>query len=131
LASVAYLLVAIGGALGAVSRYIVAGLVHRVAPPFFPWGTFVVNVTGCFAFGLIAGLADVRGAIGPATRAFVLVGILGGYTTFSSLTFETFELFQAGQAPQAIGNSVGQLVAGLVAFWMAWTLTRLAVGIRP
>jgi fluoride exporter len=128
---VSYLLVALGGALGATARFIVAGLVHRVASPFFPWGTFAINVTGCFVFGLIAGIADARGAIGPATRAFVLVGILGGYTTFSSFAFETFELLRAGQVPAAIGNTVGQVVLGLTAFWVGWVLTRTMLGVRP
>jgi fluoride exporter len=128
---VSYLLVALGGALGATARFIVAGLVHRVASPFFPWGTFAINVTGCFVFGLIAGIADARGAIGPATRAFVLVGILGGYTTFSSFAFETFELLRAGQVPAAIGNTVGQVVLGLAAFWVGWVLTRTMLGVRP
>jgi fluoride exporter len=128
---VSYLLVALGGALGATARFIVAGLVHRVASPFFPWGTFAINVTGCFVFGLVAGIADARGAIGPATRAFVLVGILGGYTTFSSFAFETFELLRAGQVPAAIGNTVGQVVLGLAAFWVGWVLTRTMLGVRP
>ncbi len=125
-----YLLVAAGGALGATARYVIADLVHRVASPFFPWGTFIVNVTGCFAFGLVAGVADARGAIGPSTRAFVLVGILGGYTTFSSFTFETMELLRAGQVPAAVANGVGQVTAGMLAFWAAWTLAHAVVGGR-
>jgi CrcB protein len=81
---VSYLLVAAGGALGATARFLLTDLVHRVTSPFFPWGTFIVNVSGCFVFGLVAGLGDARGVVTPNVRAFVLVGILGGYTTFSS-----------------------------------------------
>jgi fluoride exporter len=127
---VTYLLVAAGGALGATARYLVADLVHRVASPFFPWGTFVVNVTGCFAFGLVAGLADARGTLGPSTRAFVLVGIFGGYTTFSSFTFETMELLRAGEAPLALANGVGQVALGLVTFWAGWSLGHALMGGR-
>ena len=125
-----YLLVAAGGALGATARYVMADLVHRVSSPFFPWGTFVVNVTGCFAFGLVAGVADARGAIGPSTRAFVLVGVLGGFTTFSSFAFETMELLRAGQVPAALANGVGQVTLGLLAFWAGWTLAHASVGGR-
>lgn len=126
-----YLLVAAGGALGATARFLLTDLVHRVSTPFFPWGTFIVNVTGCFVFGLVAGLGDARGVVGPNVRAFVLVGILGGYTTFSSFTFETMNLARGGQIPQALGNILGQVTLGLVAFWAAWALVQAILGSRP
>jgi CrcB protein len=126
-----YVLVAVGGAIGATARYVVADLVHRTASAFFPWGTFVVNVTGCFVFGLVAGIGEARGGLSPSARVFVLVGMLGGYTTFSSFTFETFELLRAGQWPAAFGNSVGQVMVGFLAFWLAWTLARAALEVRP
>lgn len=122
---------AVGGAIGATARYVLTDLVHRVTSPFFPWGTFVVNVTGCLVFGLVAGLADARGAVGPQTRAFVLVGILGGYTTFSSFTFETMALARDGQIPQALANIVGQVTLGLLAFWAAWAFVQTIAGGRP
>lgn len=125
-----YLLVAAGGALGATARYAVADLVHRVASPFFPWGTFLVNVSGCFVFGLVAGAGEAWGVVGPATRAFVLVGILGGYTTFSSFAFETSGLVRGGELPAAIGNVVGQVTLGLVAFWAAMALVQAVAGAR-
>jgi CrcB protein len=127
---VTYLLVAAGGAIGATARYVVADLVHRVASPFFPWGTFVVNVTGCFVFGLVAGAGEAWGVLGPLTRAFVLVGILGGYTTFSSFTYETASLVRGGEMPAAIGNSVGQVAIGLLAFWAAAALVQAVAGAR-
>ena len=71
------LLIALGGALGSVARYLAAGAVHRVAPPFFPYGTFVVNVTGCLVFGLLAGLAHERAMIGETRnplRAYSIAG---------------------------------------------------------
>jgi fluoride exporter len=127
---VTYLLVAAGGAIGATARYLVADLVHRVASPYFPWGTFVVNITGCFIFGLVAGAGEAWGVVGPLTRAFVLVGILGGYTTFSSFTFETAGLVRNGEMPAALGNIVGQVILGLVAFWAAATLVQIIAGAR-
>jgi CrcB protein len=128
---VAYLLVAVGGALGATARYLVADLVHRAASPYFPWGTFVINVTGCFVFGLVAGTGEAFGVVGPMTRAFVLVGILGGYTTFSSFAFETATLMRGGELAAALGNVVGQVVLGLVAFWIGIVLIQaLAAGMR-
>lgn len=124
------LLIAAGGALGAVARYGLAGLVHRFASPWFPWGTVVVNLVGCAAFGLLAGAADARGSLEPGARAFLLIGLLGGFTTFSSFAFETFELLRANQIPAAIGNATGQVVLGLVSFWLAWSLARLILGVR-
>ncbi len=125
-----YLVVAVGGAIGATARYALAGFVHRFASPFFPWGTFLVNVSGCFVFGAIAGLAEARGGLSPLARAFLLVGILGGYTTFSSFTFETMELLRGGEMPQAIGNVVGQVTLGLLAFWAAWAMAQAIAGGR-
>ena len=129
-AVVSYLLVAAGGALGATARFLLTDLVHRVTTPFFPWGTFIVNVSGCFVFGLVAGLGDARGVVTPNVRAFVLVGILGGYTTFSSFTFETMSLARGGQIPQALGNILGQVTLGLLAFWAAWALVQATLGGR-
>ena len=125
-----YLVVAVGGAIGATARYALAGFVHRFASPFFPWGTFIVNVSGCFVFGVIAGLGEARGGLGPLTRAFLLIGILGGYTTFSSFTFETMGLLRGGQMPQAIANVVGQVTLGLLAFWAAWAMVQSIAGAR-
>jgi fluoride exporter len=117
--------VAVGGAIGSLCRYLLAGLVHRVAPPSFPYGTFVVNLAGCLAFGAIFGLSEQRFTIGPTRRAFLLVGVLGGFTTFSSFTFETFQLLRDGEYVLAGANAVGQLALGLVAFWVGLTASRL------
>jgi len=119
------LLVAAGGALGSVARYLAAGAVHRVASPFFPYGTFVVNVTGCVVFGLLAGLANERGMIGSSGRAFLLVGVLGGYTTFSTFGFETFELLRAAKFGAAAANACGQVVAGVAGVWLGTVISRI------
>ena len=100
-----------------MARYLLGGVVHRWIPGFFPYGTFVVNVLGCLVFGLIVGLAESRFVVGPGARAFLLVGVLGGFTTFSSFTFETFELVRSGQLLAAGANVIGQVAIGFLALW--------------
>ena len=119
------LLVALGGSIGAVARYGLAGLVQRFTTPYFPFGTFVVNVSGCFVFGILAGVAEHRFALGPEARAFLLIGILGGFTTFSSFTYETFQLLRDAEIMRASLNAGGQLVVGLIALWLGFVLARL------
>lgn len=119
------LLVAVGGALGSVSRYAMSAWVHRHTGLAFPYGTFAVNVLGCLVFGVIASLANERLAIGPAGRAFLLIGILGGFTTFSSFGFETFQLLRDDQVGLAVLNVGGQVVFGLAAMWAGYSLPRL------
>jgi CrcB protein len=118
------LLVALGGAIGSVARYLLAGFVHRFASPYFPFGTFVVNIVGCLVFGTIFALSEQRFVIGPPLRAFLLIGVLGGFTTFSSFTFETFQLLRDGELMLAGANAVGQIVVGLVAFWLGTIVVR-------
>ncbi len=96
----------------------------RTLPPTFPWGTFLVNVLGCFLFGVIAGLAASRGMVGPSGRAFLLVGVLGGFTTYSSFAFESVDLIRAGHMAAAVANIGGQLLLGLFALWVGLLLTR-------
>ncbi len=119
------LLVAIGGAMGAVARYGLGGLVHRYTSPHFPYGTFVVNVIGCLAFGVLAGLAEQRFVLGSQARAFLLIGILGGFTTFSSFTFESFQLLRDAEYARAFVNIAGQVVLGLAALWAGFVVARL------
>lgn len=103
----------LGGGLGALSRYGLAGLVHRLYPGSFPLGTFVVNVAGCLAFGLIWGLFDARLAAGPTVRAAVLVGFMGAFTTFSTYMFEGADLMRQGQWAWALAYLGGQNLLGL------------------
>ena len=119
------LLVALGGSIGAVARYGLAGLVQRFTTPYFPLGTFVVNIVGCLVFGILAGIAEQRFVLGPQARAFLLIGILGGFTTFSSFTFETFQLLRDAEFMQASLNAIGQVVIGLGAMWVGVVLARL------
>jgi CrcB protein len=119
------LLIAIGGAIGAVCRYLLSSAVLQLLGTLFPAGTFVVNVVGCAAFGVIAGLTQERLSITPEVRAFLLAGVLGGFTTFSSYMNESFVLVREGQILWAGLNLGGQVVLGFVAFWLAFTLASL------
>jgi len=116
-------LIAIGGALGSVARYAFSTAALRITGSLFPVGTFAVNVVGCVVFGVIAGLADRRFVFGPDARAFLLIGLLGGFTTFSSFAFESVQLLRDGQFLAAAVNIVGQVVAGIVGLWMAFAIS--------
>jgi fluoride exporter len=117
------LAIAAGGAIGAVARYTFASLVFRAIPTLFPAGTFAVNVAGCLAFGLLAGLAEQRFALGPLARSFLMVGLLGAFTTFSTFAFESVELLRDGQFAWAALNVGGQVVAGVAGIWVGYVIT--------
>jgi fluoride exporter len=119
--------VAVGGALGSLARYAVAFITLRTLPHVVvPFATFFVNVVGCFVIGLLAGrLVQHPTADSPELRAFVFVGILGGFTTFSTFALDTLMLVQTGLRGLAIVNAAGQLILGLLAARVGW-----AIGIR-
>jgi CrcB protein len=113
----AYLLVGIGGGLGAAARYALGGAVHRVTGAGFPAGTLVVNVLGCLLIGVVMGLTEVRPALTREARLFLTVGVLGGFTTFSSFGYETLQLLRGGQFGLAALSACGNLFVGLAAVW--------------
>ena len=117
------LLIAIGGALGSVARYLLSMFVLRATGSLFPMGTFVVNLVGCVAFGVIAGAAEQRVPLAPELRLFLLVGVLGGFTTFSSYAFESLALARDGQFAAAGINVVGQVLAGFTGLWAGYVIT--------
>lgn len=111
-------LVALGGACGAVARYTVSFLFGK-AWPSFPWGTLVVNVVGSFLLGLLMGAtASGRFLLDPAWRSFLGIGILGAFTTFSTLSYETVEAVRGGSLAQALGMVLANLVLGLLFCWL-------------
>jgi CrcB protein len=116
------ILIALGGAIGSVCRYGLSTAVQRSTSPFFPYGTFAVNVLGCLVFGIIIGAARQRFVLGPSERAFLLIGVLGGFTTFSTFSYETFALLQDGELVRAAANALGQLFCGVVALWAGYAL---------
>ncbi len=122
------LLVAAGGAIGAAARYL-AGLwiVARLGAGF-PWGTFFVNVTGSFVIGIVLVLVE-GGTLPAGARLFFAVGILGGYTTFSSFSYETLQLLAGGGAlGPVLLNTLGQLLAGLMAVYLGVIVGRVLGG---
>jgi CrcB protein len=119
------LLVGTGGFLGSIGRYLVGGWVHSLVPfSTFPFGTLVVNALGCFAIGLLGGLADSRQLLGADLRLFLLIGVLGGFTTFSSFAYETLALTRDAEAGRALMNVAAQIVVGLAACWAGYALVR-------
>ena len=117
------LVIAGGGAIGSVARYLFSSAVLRATGSLFPAGTFAVNVVGCIAFGVIAGAAEQRVQLAPDLRLFLLVGVLGGFTTFSSYAFESMSLVRDGQFAWAAINIVGQVAAGLAGLWAGYVIT--------
>lgn len=119
-------LIALGGALGSVGRWLVQGLAHRIAPhSAFPWGTLAVNVIGSFGIGLVMSLALERNVVSPTARFFLVTGVLGGFTTFSAFSWEALVLAREGQWAAAIAYTGGSLLAGLAA-----ALAGVAVALR-
>lgn len=126
---VRFLLVAVGGALGAVIRYMLGTWITERFGPDFPWGTFAVNVSGAFLIGVVLGLVS-EGLLSAEARLFLAVGVLGGYTTFSTFTYETLELLSDGNIGAFLLNAVGQFTFGLIAVYLGLVLSRLLGGAR-
>jgi fluoride exporter len=110
--------IAVAGAFGALARYGLEGLVSRRWPGAFPWGTFVVNVTGAFLLGLVFVLLTERVTVDPWLRSSLTIGFLGAYTTFSTLSFESYRLLEDGAVGLALANTLGSVAAGLVAVYL-------------
>ena len=118
-----YLLVALGGAAGSVARYWLAMVVARVAGSGFPWGTVLINITGSFVIGWFASFTASysRHPASDATRALVMAGLCGGFTTFSAFSLQTIELLRAGETGRAAAN---------VGFSVVLCLCATGVGMR-
>lgn len=115
-----YLIVALGGALGTMARFGASGLIAAGFGETFPWGTMIVNVTGCFLIGFFATLTapDGRLFVGGTTRQFVMTGFCGGYTTFSSFSLQTLNLIRDGQFLAAAGNVGGSVALCMISVWL-------------
>lgn len=121
-----YLLVGIGGLIGSILRYWLSGWVQQaLKTSLYPLGTLTVNLLGCLVIGFLAGLAEQRGVFSPEARAFAFIGVLGGFTTFSTFGNETFGLLQDGQTLPALVNIGLHLVFGIGAVWLGRTLAFL------
>lgn len=109
--------IGMAGFAGAISRYQLEGLVSRSAKGAFPWGTWVVNVSGCFLLGLLATLFTERLLPHPTLRSAVTIGFLGAYTTFSTFAYETLQLGEGRAVALAILNVVASVGTGIAAAW--------------
>lgn len=120
-------LVGLGGFLGSVLRYALGGWVGRMKAGWtFPIETLLINVAGCIVLGFLAGLAESRGVFSGTTRAFLFIGLLGGFTTFSTYGYETFQLLRDGQWHSATLSTTLQVVLGIGGVWAGHSLARLA-----
>ena len=124
-----YFWIMFGGALGTGARFCASGLVAERYGEVFPLGTLVVNVTGSFVIGFFAAFTDPQGPflVGPRMRQFVMIGICGGYTTFSSFSLQTLDLARDGDWLKAGLNSVLSLVCCLIAVWLGRGLALVLV----
>ena len=110
--------IAVAGALGTLARYGVGGWISRRNDSAFPWETFVVNISGAFAIGLIFTVATERWSVAPWIRSALTIGFLGGYTTFSTFMYESYRLGEDRAHTLALLNIVGSCAAGLVAVYL-------------
>lgn len=119
-----YVMVAIGGALGSMARFWFAAFMVGVTGPSFPWGTLIINVVGSFAIGVLASWTTANSVIhlSHEMALFTMVGICGGFTTFSSFSLQTLDLMRGKRALQAIGYAVSSVVLCLVGVWAGTNL---------
>jgi CrcB protein len=123
---ITYLWIAFGGALGSIGRYWLSGLVANRFGETFPWGTLVINVTGSFVIGVIGALASPEGRMDSQSRAFatqfLMIGVCGGYTTFSSFSWQTLRLLQDREWLYAGGNVILSVILCMIAVWLGYAL---------
>jgi fluoride exporter len=119
-----YLWIALGGALGSIARFWLAAMVAEIIGPQFPWGTILINIVGSFIIGFFATFTGPGGRMLASfnTRAFVMVGICGGFTTFSAFSLQTLDLVRENHWAQAGGNIVLSVVMCLLAVWAGHAL---------
>lgn len=116
-------LIALGGALGSVSRYLLGTWIQSASRSIdFPYGTLTVNLVGCFVIGFLSQLAESRGVFTPETRGLVFIGLLGGFTTFSSFGNDTLNLLRDGETVNALVNVGANVVLGLALVWLGRTV---------
>lgn len=119
------LLLSLAGACGTLCRYWLSGLTYSLLGRGFPWGTWSVNILGCFLFGVVWVLSEERGFIPPQGRILILVGFMGAFTTFSTLIFESFELLRDAEWLKLGLNVVGQNIVGFVAVYLGAICARI------
>ena len=118
-------LIGLGGFVGTVGRYWLAGLIARRYGETFPYGTLVVNALGCFVIGFLFYLFNDRALATPASRTVIFIGLLGGFTTFSSYGLQTFTLVRDGELLLALANIAASNVLCLLLVWLGYALARM------
>ena len=119
------LLVALGGGVGSVIRYLCQKWINEVYVHSFPLATFLVNVSGCFLIGAIFAAAEKLTLLTPSLRLLLITGFCGGFTTFSTFAFENVNLLRTGDFPIFLFYTAGSLVLGVIAVWAGFTLIKL------
>lgn len=119
------LAIAVGGALGSVSRYLIAVRLYSWLGLALPYGTLTVNILGSFLLGIILGLVEERGAFGPETRSFLTIGFLGGMTTFSTFIFENWNYTRDGEILRAGAYAALSLTGAFLAFTVGHAMVRV------
>jgi fluoride exporter len=122
---VTFVMIALAGAAGAVSRYLLQGWVDGLMGGRLPWGTFLVNISGSFLLGIVFALSMDRAVLSPEIRVPVMIGFIGSYTTFSTLMLESWRLVEVGDVISALANLVGSVVVGLIALVAGLALGRV------
>ncbi len=118
--------VGFGGFLGSIGRFVMAGALNRFSPVLgFPVGTLTVNILGCLLIGLLHGVTETRSLLGPDIRIFLFIGVLGGFTTYSTFGFESLALLKDGAILKASVNIILHVFLGLSAVWVGDALGRL------
>lgn len=120
--------IGLGGAIGTILRYLMGGLDYRFSNGVFPVSTLVVNVTGSLAIGFLWGIVD-RFAISPNIRLFIFIGVLGGYTTFSTFSLETFNLMRDGEYRIAFFNAAFSIVLSVGAVFVGYAVSKALMGL--
>ncbi|GIW82772.1 MAG: putative fluoride ion transporter CrcB [Gemmatales bacterium] len=116
--------IALAGAVGTISRYLLSGLAQRILGEGFPWGTLAVNLCGCLLFGFVWGLSERQYLLDPGLRVYILTGFMGAFTTFSTFAFETNEMLQDAEWSIALANLAANNIFGVALILLGLSVAR-------
>lgn len=122
------MLLAAGGAVGTLLRYTLSGITYRFMGGIFPWGTLAVNLTGSLAIGLLWGFFDMEN-LSPHMRNFIFIGVLGGFTTFSTFTLESVNLLRGGEIKLALSSIIASNVIGIILVFSGFVFSKYIINL--